>query len=572
MISISKPSLKQKEYCNLPHYMLQQLHIHNYAIIDSIEINFSSNLNIITGETGAGKSILMGALSLILGDRADTSVLMNKNEKCFIEGIFKQKSGSIKTFLATNDLDEGEEIFIRREINASGKSRAFINDSPVTLSQLKQLSSLLVDLHQQFDTLELNSNDFQREVLDALAGNARELEEYRLVYRKYKNSLQELDKLKESQNAANKELDYNQFLWDELNQAAFGENEIETIEAEIKLLSNAEDIKITLSEAYTQLEENEAPLVQQLQVIQHKLYNLKGVYPEIEDISQRLQSVVIELKDVSGEIDICNQKIVYNADSLLELNDRMALGYHLFKKHQVQTTRQLLEIKTSLEGELQKVTNLEEGIKGLEKESLKFYNEALRLAKVISGRRTKEVLPFEKKVNELLIQVGMVNAQIKVVVEEVNGLNSFGNNTIEFLFNANRSARFEPIRKVASGGELSRLMLIIKSLVAQKIQLPTLIFDEIDSGISGEAARQVSLIIQKLSRDHQLIAITHQPQIAARANKHFLVYKESHDNKIVTLIKTLDEKERITTIATMLSGKKPTPAAFENAREMMNMQ
>ncbi len=550
--------------------MLQELHIHNYAIIDSIEINFSSHLNIITGETGAGKSILMGALSLILGDRADTAVLMDKEKKCFIEGVFKQSSLSVKHFLKENELDEGEEILIRREINPGGKSRAFINDSPVTLAQLKQLSSLLVDLHQQFDTLDLNSNDFQREVLDALAGNGKNVEEYRVFYKKYKSTLKQLEDLKLAQFAANKELDYNQFLWDELNDAAFSEGEIEKIESEIKMMSNAENIKTTLTEVYSQLEEKEDPVVQQLQSIQHKLQNLQNVFPGIEGLNNRLKSVTIELQDISSEIDICNNKVVYDAEHLEELNDRMALGYNLFKKHTVQTTKQLLEIKNVLEKELLKVNDLTEAIAEKEKESTHLYKEALRLADEISEKRKKEIFPFEEKVNELLIQVGMLNAQIKVSVTDENELNLFGNNAIEFLFNANKSARFEPIRKVASGGELSRLMLIIKSLVAKKVQLPTLIFDEIDSGISGEAARQVGLIIQKLSKDHQLISITHQPQIAAKAHKHFQVYKESFGEKVITLIKTLTEEERVTTIATMLSGKKPTPAAFENAREMMN--
>lgn len=550
--------------------MLQELHIHNYAIIDSIEINFSPHLNIITGETGAGKSILMGALSLILGDRADTSVLMDKEKKCFIEGIFHQNSPPVKLFLSENELDEGVEILIRREINPRGKSRAFINDSPVTLNQLKQLSSLLVDLHQQFDSLDLNSHDFQREVMDALAENGKLLEEYRLVYKKYKNGLKILEELKEAQLAANKELDYNQFLWDELNDASFVEGEIEKIEAEIKLMSNAENIKSTLTDIYTQLEESEEPVIQKLQSIQVRLHSLENVFPETEELHKRIKSVIIELQDISSEIDICNNKVVYDAEHLEELNSRMALGYNLFKKHNVQTTEQLLEIKESLELELEKVTNLTGEIAEKEKESAHLYKEALRIAKEISQNRQKEILPFEQKVNELLVQVGMVNAQIKVSVTEENELNPFGNNTIEFLFNANKSASFEPIRKVASGGELSRLMLIIKSLVAKKVQLPTLIFDEIDSGISGEAARQVGKIIQKLSKDHQLISITHQPQIAAKAHKHFEVYKDSRNEKVVTLIKTLNEEERVETIATMLSGKKPTPAAFENAREMMN--
>ncbi|MGN6531670.1 MAG: DNA repair protein RecN [Ginsengibacter sp.] len=552
--------------------MLQQLHIHNYAIIDSLTINFSHHLNIITGETGAGKSILMGALSLILGERADTSVLLNKEKKCFIEGIFKTNYSAVKDFLQKNELDSEAEMIIRREISANGKSRAFINDTPVTLSQLKQLSSLIVDLHQQFDTLELNSNDFQREVIDALAGNGKMLEEYQTVFKKYRLVLQELEKLKSEQSAANKEFDYNQFLFEELGAANFQENEIENIDAEIKLMSHAENIKSVLTEIYFQMEESEQPVVQQIKSMHHKLQSVQNIYPEIKFINERLLSVQIELADIASEIDAINNKVNYDEEKINLLSERMALGYSLLKKHSVNTTLQLHEIKAELENELKRVTNLEESIAEKEKISRQYFDEAFKLAKNISQKRQKEIAPFEEKVNKLLSQVGMPNAKIKVEIKDTETLNSFGNNTIDFLFNANLSSAnkpFEPLRKVASGGELSRLMLSIKSLVAKSVQLPTLIFDEIDSGISGEAARQVGIIIKELSQAHQIISITHQPQIAAKANTHFFVYKEIKEDKIITAIKVLNADERITAIATMLSGKKPTAAAFENAREMI---
>ncbi len=556
--------------------MLQQLHIHNYAIIDSIDINFSGHLNIITGETGAGKSILMGALSLILGERAETSALLNKEKKCVIEGTFKTALRPVQDFLKSNELDAEEELLIRREISSNGKSRAFVNDTPVTLSQLKQLSSLLVDLHQQFDTLELNNNDFQREVIDSLAGNGKLLEQYQVVFKKYKSVLNELAQLKEEQASANKELDYNQFLFDELEQANFLENEIENIDAEIKILSHAEHIKSILSDIYFQMEESEEPLVPQLKSIGNKLQTLQNIYPEIEKLSGRLNSLQIEMQDISNEIDHINGKVSFDDEKINELNARMALGYGLLKKHNVQTTSQLLEIKKQLSVDLEKVTNLTEAISEKEKQSLIYFQDATKFAKTISEKRKKEIAPFEDKVNKLLHQVGMPNAKIKVDITDASSLNFFGNNTIEFLFNANlsaiqtsKSAKFEPLRKVASGGELSRVMLSIKSLVARSVQLPTLIFDEIDSGISGEAARQVGIIIKELSAAHQVISITHQPQIAAKAERHFFVYKEVKNDTIITAIKTLNEEERITAIATMLSGKKPTAAAFENAKELI---
>lgn len=556
--------------------MLQQLHIQNYAIIDSIDINFSPNLNIITGETGAGKSILMGALSLILGERAEISVLADKEKKCFIEGIFKTSHAPVKNFLQNNEIDNDDEIVIRREISINGKSRAFVNDTPVTLSQLKQLSSLLVDLHQQFDTLELGYSDFQREVMDALAGNLKELEQYQNVFKNYRNVTSELEVLKAEQAAATREFDYNKFLFDELGEANFSENEIEKVEGEMKLISNAENIKSILTEIYFDLEESEKPIVREIKSISHKLQSLESVHQGLNAIAGRLNSVQIEIQDIAAEIDNINNSVLYDAEKINMLNERMAAGYRLLKKHNVTTTSQLLEIKEKLESELDKVINLSTEISKKEMQSEELYNRALQIAEKISSKRQKQVKPFEEKVNEILGQVGMPNARLKVDIQVTKSLTFFGNNSIEFLFNANlpagkisNNASFEPLRKVASGGELSRLMLSIKSLVAKSVQLPTLIFDEIDSGISGEAARQVGLIMKGLSAAHQVIAITHQPQIAAKANTHFFVYKEIKNDKIITAIRQLNADERITTIATMLSGEKPTAAAFENAREMI---
>ncbi len=556
--------------------MLQQLHIQNYAIIDAIRINFSPHLNIITGETGAGKSILMGALNLVLGERADTSVLMNKEKKCFIESIFKTGHPAIKDFLQNNDLDGDDEIVIRREISTNGKSRAFINDTPVNLNQLKQLSTLLVDLHQQFDTLELGDNDFQREVIDALAGNGKDLSRYQNVYKNYRIALKDLEKIKEEQGAANKEFDYHQFLFDELEEANFSENEIENIDAEIRLMSNSENIKTVLSDIYLQMQENEEPLVAQIKLMNIKLQGLRNFHPTIEALTSRLHSAQIELQDIAEEINNLNNSVNYDAGKIEVLNERMAEGYRLLKKHNVLTTASLLKIKEDLSAELEKVTNLTDTILLKEKQLNELYGEALKIAEKLSANRQSQVSSFEANVNELLDRVGMPNARLKVEIKTDKILNFFGNNQIEFLFNANLpsgqiddAGRYEPLRKVASGGELSRLMLSIKSLVAKSVQLPTLIFDEIDSGISGEAARQVGIIMKELSRGHQVISITHQPQIASKADTHFFVYKEIKKDKIITAIKELNTDERITTIATMLSGERPTAAAFENARELI---
>lgn len=548
--------------------MLQQLLIQNYAIITEIEIDFSSRLNIITGETGAGKSILMGALSLILGERADTTVLLNKEKKCFIEGIFKTENSSIKNYLKENDFDADDEVVIRREISPNGKSRAFINDTPVNLNQLKELSSLLVDLHQQFDTLELGESNFQREVIDALANIVKDVEQYGSVYRKYISSRRILEELKQQQSSANKELDYHKFLFDELEEAGFKENELEETEAELKVMSNAESIKATLTKINFELQESEQPVVQQVKSLNNQLQSLSSFHNDINLLTERLHSAQVELQDIADEVERLNDSVNYDAEKINLLNERLALGYKLLKKHSIQTTAELLSIKHELQSQLNKVLNLDENILNKEKEANELFQQAKKLAEKISASRQKQTKPFEEKVNKLLAQIGMPNARIKVQIKNTE-LNEFGQDEIEFLFDANKSNRFESLRKVASGGELSRLMLSIKSLVAKSIQLPTLIFDEIDTGISGEAARQVGIIMKDLSNAHQVIAITHQPQIAAKASAHYFVFKEIKEDKIVTSIKLLNQDERITAIAKMLSGERPTAAAFENAREMI---
>ncbi|MBC7423319.1 MAG: DNA repair protein RecN [Ferruginibacter sp.] len=549
--------------------MLQKLHIQNYAIIDDIAIDFSASLNIITGETGAGKSILMGALSLILGERADSATLMDKEKKCMVEGFFKSNGRKeIKQFLKANELDIEEELTIRREIAISGKSRAFINDTPVNLGQLKALSSLLVDLHQQFDTLELGDSDFQREVLDALAGNGNLLQEYAMVYNQYSKAKKELLELQQQQAAANTALDYNQFLFDELYEASLKENELEELDAELKLLSNAENVKQQLGAIYFELKDSDLPIVQQLKSLSNKLNSLSQYHTSIDELTKRLIGATAELKDIGDELETIDGSVLYSAERIQIVNDKISLGYKLLKKHNVQTTAELMSIKEVLQQKLSDILNISESIIAKEKATEALLQKCTQQAGIISTNRNNAIKPFTEKVNALLAQVGMPNAQLKVQLLKV-ALNIDGADNIEFLFDANKSNRFEPLRKVASGGELSRIMLCIKSLVAKKLQLPTLIFDEIDTGISGEAAKQVGVIMKELSAGHQLLAITHQPQIAAKANAHYFVYKSIKGNKVNTAIRLLTNDERITAVAQMLSGEKPTAAALENAREMV---
>ncbi len=550
--------------------MLKKLHIQNYAIIDEIEIQFSDQLNIITGETGAGKSILMGALSLILGERADSSVLVNSSKKCFIEGVFSmQDKTAVAAFLQEQEFDNEAELVLRREIAANGKSRAFINDTPATVQQLKQLASLLVDLHQQFDTLELGDSDFQREVLDALAGNENVLQQYKKIFQQWQLASRELIQLQEQKNAFTKEADYHQFLFDELNDLSFRENELEELDQELKVLSSAEGIKSALNKVFYTLRESEQPVVTTLKQLIQQLQPFADVHKDLAGIITRLQSTQVELQDIAGEIDHVNDHIQFDEKRIEWINQRLAEGYKLLKKHALQTTNELLTLQQELAKKIEAVLNIDDAISAKEKEANSLLKEAEKLAEQLSQNRQKKMQPLEADVNRLLTQVGMPNAKLKVEMKTV-ALHAFGLNQIDFLFDANKSNRFEPIRKVASGGELSRLMLCIKSLVAASIDLPTMIFDEIDTGISGEAAKQVGLIMKTMAANRQIICITHQPQIAGKADAHYFVYKEIVGNAVKTNIRKLDMDERITAIARMLSGEKPTAAALENAREMMN--
>ncbi|WP_109700047.1 DNA repair protein RecN [Chitinophaga deserti] len=548
--------------------MLYRLVIQNYAIIDELEVGFAGNLNVITGETGAGKSILLGALSLILGERADPGVLFDKTRKCVIEGAFRVKTAQVQPFFEANELDLDDPVIIRREISAAGKSRAFINDTPVNLSQLQELSALLVDLHQQFDTLELEKSNFQREVVDALAGHADLLQAYGKRFAQYARLQKELREMTAMRDHANKEADYNKFLLDELLDINLQENEIENLEAEQQLLSHSEEIKGTLNRIYFQLKEDEQPLLQQLRQLQQSLHSLAAFHKEVPALAERMQSSYLELQDLAAEVERLNDQVQFDGGRMEELNERLAIAYKLLKKHGVQDTAALLAIRDSLQEKLDGVLNLDDRIRETEKQVAECQETLEKEAQVLSEQRRAQTAPFEAKVNDLLAQVGMPNARIRVDITE-GALQAFGKDNIEFMFDANRSNQFGPIRKVASGGELSRLMLCIKSLVARSVALPTLIFDEIDTGISGEAAKQVGVIMKELARGHQVICITHQPQLAGKADAHYFVYKQLIDDKVKTGVRLLSQDERITAIAKMLGGEKPTQAALENAREMV---
>ncbi len=548
--------------------MLNKLLIQNFAIIQSLDITFSNGLTIITGETGAGKSILLGALSLILGERAESSMLLNPKQKCIIEAEFSQNNSSVSQYLSSQSLDDDSELVIRREISSNGKSRAFINDTPVTLQQLRTLALLIVDLNQQFDSMELREEDFQRQVVDAIAHNEDMLGQYRLYYKNWQKARKELEALEQRKMDFNKELDYNQFLFDELDELNLTENELENIEHELQLLNNAEAIKTTLTGCVYTLEEGEAPLVPAIKQLHQQLQPYKELDSNISSVADRLLSCQVELKDIGNELNHINNNLHFDASRAQQLNDRLAAGYKLLKKHAVSTTAQLLEIKEQLQDKLSVFLSIDEEIETKKKELGNQLDGCNSLAKQLSTKRKSAAPKIQAEVNELLCQVGMPNASIRIVIEDAQ-LNLNGTNNIEFLFDANKSERYQPLGKVASGGELSRLMLCIKTLVAGKIDLATMIFDEIDTGISGEAAKQVGILLKTLSKNKQVLCITHQPQIAGKASEHIFVYKTLNENKVETRIRKLSQEERITAIAQMLSGEKPTAAALANAREMV---
>jgi len=550
--------------------MLTKLYIRNYAIIEELEIRFDSRLNIFTGETGAGKSIIIGALGLIMGDRADTSVLPPDETKCIVEGFFSREQDTrINKFLSGNGLDDGPELLIRREVTAGGKSRAFVNDTPVNLEQLRQLAGLIADLHQQFDALQLGENDFQRDVLDAMAGHGKMIQGYQLYYDSWTGLNLELDRLKRQKEQFDRDADYNRFQFNELEEAAFSENELEEADAALKLLAHAEDIKSGLSRVGFELNEGENPLVQRLKIMINELRQYTFFSKELENLVERMQEAQVELHDISRDLSNLGTSVDDDPEKAEKLNERLSQGYKLLKKHHVKTTAELIQIRKELENKIQQDIDMADIISKKEAESGRLRQQALQEAKKISEGRIKQVKPLEEKVNRLLKQVGMPNARLKIEIGQMEELGPYGIDLINFLFDANKSGQFLPVRKVASGGELSRLMLCIKSLVAKKLDLPTLVFDEIDTGISGEAARQVGVIMKDLASSRQVVCITHQPQIAGKADAHYFVFKEIRDDKVKAAVKRLNSDERITAIAKMLSGEKPSAAALENAREMV---
>jgi len=550
--------------------LLTQLSIKNYALINELKIDFSSGLSIITGETGAGKSILLGALGLVLGNRADSSTLKDNSKKCIVEAKVSIANYNLREFFEEVDLDYEDHTIIRREILPSGKSRAFVNDTPVNLSILNDLRSNLIDVHSQHQTLSLSDTNFQFSVIDALAKNASKIENYKKGLIKLKNLKKQLEDLKTSQREANQQHDYNLHLFNELNDANLEIDEQEILEEKLEKLNNIEDIKINLSEALEISINEEIGLQTLLNTLENRLSKISSFSKEYKDLSDRITSVKIELDDIVSELEDENENVEFNPNEAEELNDRLQLIYNLQKKHYVNSNKELLEIFEDLSNKIIAVESSEEVINQKESEIKEVEQKLNDLAEKISKARQKVIPTLQSALQSLLSDLGMQNARFSIKVNLKDSYFSNGKDELQFLFSANKGGSFGELKKVASGGELSRIMLAIKKLLSENISLPTIIFDEIDTGVSGEISNKIAIIMQQMSKQMQVITITHLPQIAAKGNNHYKVYKEDINNTTTTNLRLLNPDERIVEIAEMLSGKEFSETAITHAKELLN--
>ena len=549
--------------------MLIKLSISNFVIIQHTTIHFVHDLNIITGETGAGKSILMDALGLLLGNRIETNYCFDKNKKCILEADFSlMPNNELSSLLKTMDIDFSEELILRREISPNNKSRMFINDGLITIQLLKKITPFLMDIHQQFDTLQLTEEFFQRKVIDSVAQNNALLTQFQQEYNEYILIKNKLQTLQQNQITLHESNLLKSFLYTEIEELQLKENELEDLENELRLLENGEFIKKQINSVTLLLTESESPIIPQFKLAIQHLQSISKWEKDMPILIQRLQSVLIETADISAELNTISNHIQLSNERIEIIHDRISKGFKLLKKHQVKTTAELLTLQQKLKNELVSNENIAEQIAALEKELKILETTVFNLATKISENRKNAVPPFTKKLHQLLQEIGMSNASIQINIKPTI-LDKFGMDEIEFLFDSNKKNEYISIKKIASGGELSRLMLCIKTILSVYQNLPTLIFDEIDSGVSGESAKRIAHILIELSKKNQLICITHLPQIASKGNYHLKVFKEINNNIITSNVEVLNKESRIQVIAEMISGINPTANALKNAAEML---
>ena len=550
--------------------MLTNLSIKNYALIESLSVNFKDNLSIITGETGAGKSILLGALGLVLGNRADSSTLKDATKKCIIEGQFSISNYDLESFFEEKELDFESETIIRREILPSGKSRAFINDTPTTLQVLNKLSEKLIDVHSQHQTVQLSDENFQFKVIDALAGNTAKIASYKRGLQLFNKLSKELKELKKSQAAANEQYEYNLYLFEELEKANLKEGEQEELEQELDRLNNIEEIKLNLTEAQAIVLDEEIGLQNLMTNFSVNLNRISAYSNEYKELYERVLSLKIELDDIANEIEICNENVELDTSEIEKLNDRLQLIYNLQKKHTSTSVNELIVVFNELSDKVAAVENSSALILEKENEVKDVSDKIDLLAKSIYKERKKAIPVLVQKLETSLSNLGMENTRFQFNLTHSKNYFPNGKDELKLLISANKGVNFGELKKVASGGELSRIMLSVKAILSTYLKLPTIIFDEIDTGVSGDVSQKMADIMQQMSENMQVITITHLPQIAAKGKQHYKVFKQDIDNDIVTQLKALNNDERVTEIAEMLGGKNITATAIEHAKELLS--
>ncbi len=551
--------------------MLQSLHIQNYALIEELDIRFDSGFSVITGETGSGKSIILGAIGLLLGQRADVKAIRQGAAKCVIEAHFDLSAYRMEAFFEENDIEYEEECILRREILASGKSRAFINDTPVSLTQMKELGEQLIDVHSQHQNLLLNKEDFQLGVLDILAHNDEVLTQYRVLYNQWKQADKELAALREQAEQSRADEEYIRFQYEQLEAVRLTEGEQEELEQESEMLTHAEEIKAGLYRVEQLLDSDEGGVLIALKESLTSLQTLQRVFPASGELAERVNNTYIELKEVSREISVTGENIEFNPERLEQVNERLNVIYSLQQKHRVQSVEELIALATEFQNKLSAISSYDEHIAGLTAQRDEYWKQLGKQAALLTCTRTTVAPVVEKQMAEKLVLLGMPNARFRVEIEKKKLPGLQGEDAVSFLFSANKNGTLQPVSTVASGGEIARVMLTIKAMIAGAVKLPTIVFDEIDTGVSGEIADRMADIMQEMGeQNRQVLSITHLPQIAARGRKHYKVYKEDNDVETNSHIILLSDEERVEEIAHMLSGATLTEAALNNARALLN--
>jgi DNA repair protein RecN (Recombination protein N) len=550
--------------------MLTRLSISNYALIDSLSINFHQKLNSVTGETGAGKSIILGALGLILGNRTDLSVLKNPAKKCIVEGIFEIGNYNLQLFFEENDLDYDSTTILRREITSSGKFRAFINDTPVNLKTLRDLSLQLIDIHSQHQNLELGNRKFQLDLVDTVSGARKILEQYRGLFHSWLSIKKELEFIVEKNDKERADLDYWQFQFKQLDEAGLQENDQEELEMRLEQLTHAEEIKNAFNQVQLLLDDERFSVIQNLKESLKKLESIRNFVAEVPSLAERLQNSLLEVKDILDETEGLVEKVEHDPAQIEQINNRLNLIYNLQQKHHVNTVTELIDLKNSFDEKINRVTGYDEQIETLKTELQKGRLLLSEKAGELTAVRKIAFKQIEKEIVGDLQQLGMTKSKLEVIHEQLPDFTINGTDAVSFLFSANTDAAPAEISKVASGGEMSRLMLSIKNLLRKSKSLPTVIFDEIDSGVSGEIALKMGNIIKSFSETTQIINITHLPQIAAKGDAHFLVYKYEQAGKTFTSVKLLDQSERVEELAKMVGGENFSEATLKTAEELLN--